>query len=307
MAQHDVKRQALELALEKAHYDVHQARRQYDRVDPDNRLVAREFERRWHDARQRVVEVEAQLTTLTPHQVILSDDQRQHLLRLGQDLETVWHHEAAPVDLKKRILRTVLYEIIMAHTAEPPEYLLHLHWQGGVHPELRVARTKPGKHRRATAPQVLDLLQEFSKICSDATTAATLNRLGYRTGTGKTWRAHSVASVRYQYRLPNFAKGKDWLTLKRAAEQLNVSETVVNRLIAQGTLPASQAVPLAPWVIRRADLDLDAVQCDVQAVRAKGLRSKRERVSVRAALETSDVTSKEDTPSSIGSNAQPCA
>jgi hypothetical protein len=107
--------------------------------------------------------------------------------------------------------------------------------------------------------------------------------------------------------LPNFAKGKDWLTLKRAAEQLNVSETVVNRLIAQGTLPASQAVPLAPWVIRRADLDLDAVQCDVQAVRAKGLRSKRERVSVRAALETSDVTSKEDTPSSIGSNAQPCA
>ena len=144
-------------------------------------------------------------------------------------------------------------------------------------------------------------------MCSDATTAAPLNRLGYRTGTGKTWRAHSVASVRSQYRWPNFATGKDWRTLQQAAEQLHVSETLVNRLIAQGTLPASQAVPLAPWVIRRADLDLDAVQCDVQAVRAKGLRSKRERVSVRAALETSDVTSQEDTPSSMGSNAQPCA
>jgi hypothetical protein len=219
----------------------------------------------------------------------------------------VWHHEAAPVALKKRLLRAVLHEMIIARTAEPPEYLLHLHWQGGGHTELRVARTTPGKHRRATAPQVLDLMQEFSKMCSDATTAATLNRLGYRTGTGKTWRAHSVASGRYQYRLPNFAKGKDWLTLKQAAEQLHVSETVVSRLLTQGTLPARRAVPLAPWVIRRADLDLDAVQCDVQAVRAKGLRSKRERVSVHAALETSDVTSREDTPSSIGSNAQPGA
>jgi hypothetical protein len=150
-------------------------------------------------------------------------------------------------------------------------------------------------------------MQEFSKICRDATTAAPLNRLGYRSGPGKTWRAHSVASVRDQYRLPNVAKGKDWLTFTQAAEQLHVSETVVKRRIAQGTLPASQVVPLAPWVMRRADLDLDAVQCDVQAVRAKGLRSKRERVSGRAALEISDVTSKEDTPSSIGSNAPPGA
>jgi hypothetical protein len=307
MAQHDVKRQALELALEKAHYDVHQARRQYERVDPDYRLVARELERRWNDALQRVVEVKAQLTTLTNSQVTLSEEQRQHLLRLGQDLETVWHHEAAPVALKKRILRTVLHEIIIARTAEPPEYLLHLHWQGGVHTELRVARTKPGKHRRATAPQVLDLIEEFSKICRDATTAATLNRLGYRTGTGKTWRAHSVASVRYQYRLPNFVKGKDWLTRKQAAEQLHVSETVVSRLITQGTLPASQAAPLAPWVIRRGDLDLDAVQCDVQAVRAKGRRSKRVRVSAHVTLETSDVTSKEDTQSWLHSDAQPGA
>jgi DNA invertase Pin-like site-specific DNA recombinase len=275
VAAHDLKRQALELALEKAQYDVSHARRQYDRVDPDYRLVASELERRWNDALQRVGEVETQLATLKDQHVTLRDDHRQRLLRLGQDLETVWHHEAAPVALKKRILRTVLHEIIITRCAGSPAYLLTLHWQGGVHTELRVARTMPGQHRRATAPDVIDLIREFSKVCRDATTAATLNRLGYRTGTGKAWRAHSIASVRYQYRLPNFAKGKDWLTLKQVAKQLGVSDTVVKRLITQGTLPASQAVPLAPWVICRADLDLRAVQSEVQAIRAMGLRSRR--------------------------------
>jgi Helix-turn-helix domain len=133
----------------------------------------------------------------------------------------------------------------------------------------------------------------LSKVCRDATTAATLNRLGYRTGTGKAWRAHSIASVRYQYRLPNFAKGKDWLTLKQAAQELGVSESVVKRLITQGTLVASQAVALAPWVIRRADLDLRAVQSEVQAVQAKGLRPSRQPAPSGLSPETSDRTIRE--------------
>jgi excisionase family DNA binding protein len=205
----------------------------------------------------------------------------------------VWHHEAASVTLKKRILRTVLHEIIVVRTAEPPEYLLHLHWQGGVHTELRVARNLPGKHSRATDSHVLDLIREFSKVCRDATTAATLNRLGYCTGTGKAWRAHSIASVRYQYRLPNFPKGKDWLTLKQAAKQLQVSETVVKRLIAQGVLPASQAVPSAPWVIRRADLDRGAVQAEVHTVRSMRLRPRHQPPPTDVPLELSDEASGE--------------
>jgi hypothetical protein len=186
---------------------------------------------------------------------------------LGHDLAIVWHHPAAPEALKKRILRTVLHEIIIHTTQEPPEHVLHLHWHGGVHTEVRVARNTVGKHGRATERDVLEVIGELSKVCRDLTIAATLNRLGYRTGTGKTWRAHSVACVRYHYRLPNFAKGHDWLTLTQAAQQLGVSATVVKRCIAQGTLPARQVVPYAPWIIQCTDLALPAVQAVVQGVR----------------------------------------
>jgi Recombinase/Recombinase zinc beta ribbon domain/Helix-turn-helix domain len=307
MSEHGTKRQAVELALEKAHYDVQHARRQSDRVDPDYRLVASELERRWNDALQRVVEVETQLETLKHEHVTLSEAQRQRLLGLGHDLQAVWYHPGAPETLKKRILRTVLYEIIIDRLAAPPGYLLHLHWQGGVHTALRVARNLPGQHRRATAPAVIDLIREFSKVCRDATTAATLNRLGYRTGTGKAWRAHSIASVRHQYRLPNFPKGKDWLTLKQAAAWLQVSETVVKRLISQGTLPASQAVPSAPWVIRRADLALRAVQSEVQAVHAMGLRPRRQPAPPGLTLETSAGPSRQQATAAPRSDSHPCS
>jgi hypothetical protein len=296
----------VELALEKAYYDVQHARRQYDRVDPDYRLVASELERRWNDALQRVVEVEAQLETLKHEHVTLSEAQRQRLLGLGHDLQAVWYHPGAPETLKKRILRTVLHEIIIDRMAEPPGYLLHLHWQGGVHTELRVARHLPGQHRRATASDVIDLIREFSKVCRDATTAATLNRLGYRTGTGKAWRAHSIASVRHQYRLPNFPKGKDWLTLKQAAARLQVSETVVKRLISQGTLPASQAVPSAPWVIRRTDLNLGAVQAEVHTVRSMRLRPRHQPAPTNSPLERCDEASEERSGSLTGRDSPDC-
>ena len=219
----------------------------------------------------------------------LREEQRQHLLSLGQDLNAVWHHAAAPEALKKRILRTVLHEIGIDSPPESSEHRLRLHWQGGVHTELRVARNGPGKHSRATDPDVIGVIAELSKVYRDLSIAATLNRLGYRTGTGKTWRAHSVACVRYQYRLPNFAKGHAWLTLRQAAQQLGVSATVVKRCIAQGFLPANQVGPQAPWIIQRTDLDRSAVQAEVQRVRTShrplGRLSDQREASDQAALE----------------------
>ena len=242
-SQQDMQRQALVLALDKARYEAQRASRQYDLADPENRAA------------------------LEQRHVPLREEQRQQLLSLGQDLSAVWHHAAAPEALKKRILRTVLHEIVIDSPPQSSEYLLRLHWQGGVHTELRVARNTAGKHGRATDRDVIEVIRELSKVHRDFTIAATLNRLGYRTGTGKTWRAHSVACVRYQYRLPNFAKGYDWLTLSQAAQQLGVSATVLKRCIAQGTLPARQVVPQAPWIIQRTDLALPAVQAAVQGVR----------------------------------------
>jgi len=95
--------------------------------------------------------------------------------------------------LKKRILRTVLEEIVAEVRPDNSATLLRLNWRGGVHTELVVPRNKMGHHRHTTNKNVLEVTRELAKICDDRAIASILNRLGYRTGHGKTWIASRVA------------------------------------------------------------------------------------------------------------------
>ncbi len=265
----DEKRNALELALEKARYQARHAQRQYGAVDPDNRLVASELERRWNDALASVAEIESRLANLSARPDPLSAQQKEDLLALGEDLPAVWNHPDAPVTLKKRILRTVLREIVIDNTEAPPEHVLWLHWEGGVHTQLRIPRNGKGKHRQVASRDVIELIEELSKVFEDKTIAATLNRLGYTTGQGKSWRAHRVANLRHYHRLPNHRQRDAWLTLSDAAKTLTVSNTVIRRLITEKVLPATQPVEGAPWIIERKHLELPAVQAATAAVRER--------------------------------------
>jgi hypothetical protein len=240
------KRQSLDLALEHARYEVNRARRQYDLVDPPNRLVVGELESRWNAALSREAELNRQVAELVEAQETITAQERARLIELGGDLPSLWDHSAVTAELKKRLLQAALHEVIIADNKDRTEHVLMMHWQGGVHTELRVKRTKTGQHRCVADADVIALIRDLSKVCTDQTTAATLNRLGYHTGTGKTWRAHSVANLRHYHRLLNYEKRIGWLTVEQAAIALQVSHTVIHRLIAEETLPATQVIPRAP-------------------------------------------------------------
>ena len=261
------KRESLELALEQARYEARRRQRQYDAVDPDNRLVASELETRWNETLSNISRIEEELTALDRTRNELTSEDEQRLLQLGNDLPALWRHPGASNELKKRILRTVLHELVIDNDDEQRRHVLQLHWKGGVHTELRPRYNGTGQRRVRTEKTSKELIRELSKVCSDQAIAATLNRLGLRTGGGKTWRAHSVQHTRYYYRLPNYRNADKWLTVDQTSRELKVSRTVVRRLIREGTLPAEQVVESTPWIINREHLSLAAVQSEVQAVR----------------------------------------
>jgi DNA invertase Pin-like site-specific DNA recombinase len=265
--QDDEKRKALELALEKAHYQAGRAQRQYDAADPENRLVAGELEARWNHALQSVAELEARIQAAATQRPSLQPGERERLAELGADLHQLWNHPAAPATLKKRILRTVLNEIVLDVANDPPRNLLWLHWSGGVHTRLSLPRNRSGQHGRTVSQEAVELIRELASVCNDQTIAAVLNRLRYRTGHGLTWRSSRVAGVRNYHGIPPCDPSPDRLTLEQVADVLQVSNTVVRRLIQDQILPARQLVSCAPWVIRREDLALPAVQAAAQAVR----------------------------------------
>jgi len=260
---------ALTLALEKARYEAQRVQRQYDATDPENRLVAGELEKRWDQALQKVAELETRLNTIEAHQYQVTAAQRQRLLHLGQDLTGLWHHEATSVTLKKRILRTVLKEIVVDITPEPAQIKMKLHWAGGSHTDLTVAKNRSGKHRHTVDSQVLDLVRELAKICSEIAITAILNRLGCRTGAGNSWTEPRVRSLRSYHGIPAYdpEEPRSWLTLTQAAQMLQVSRNSIRKMIRRGILPANQVVPHAPWVIQQEALRLSVVQEAVDMIR----------------------------------------
>ncbi len=136
-----------ELALERARYEADRAWRQYDSVDVGNRQVAGELERRWNERLIAVSEIEATLTRLRIRQEScgMSAREREACLALGADLERAWTDAKVSPEVRKRILRAALVEVVAL--VEGSRVRLLLHWRGGDHTEISIRKGRTGLHR----------------------------------------------------------------------------------------------------------------------------------------------------------------
>jgi DNA invertase Pin-like site-specific DNA recombinase len=265
----DATHRALELELRQARYDAARAQRQYDAAEPENRLVVETLERRWNAALERVTEVEQRLGALAAEGPAHTGVDREQLLALAHDFPAVWHHPRTDIQLKKRLVRLLIEEIVATVTAEPPQITLTVHWKGGKHTQLVVRKNRAGGHRYCTDREIIDVVRELARSLADGEIARILNRLGYRTGHDNSWTAPRVASLRNGHEIPVFDRAASTrpLTMADAATALGVSPMTIRRLIKLNVLPATQPVPYAPWAIRSEDLSLERVQRAAAAVR----------------------------------------
>jgi excisionase family DNA binding protein len=266
----DVLRQK-ELAVEQARYEAARAHRQYDAVDPENRLVASDLERRWNERLAEVAHLESDLLTLREAQPpAITDPERAEITALGAELPRLWNHPAASAETRKRILRTVLEEIVV--TMSPQQISLKLHWKGGDHTALSVAKSRAGQHRWKSSAATEQLIVDLARVATDSGIAAILNRLSVRTAKGHTWTEQRVRTFRNDHGVAVYREGeraeREEVTLEESAGRLGVSKMTVVRLIKDKLLPAKQACVGAPYVIRQADLDLPTVRRAVKNRRA---------------------------------------
>jgi len=250
-------RRQLDLALGQARFEVAHARRQYDAVDPDNRQVAGELERRWNDALLAMRQIEDDLAALeTKRQAPLGEEERQHLMQLGADLEQAWSHPAATSATRKRILRAALHEIIVR--VEEDHISMVLHWQGGDHTALKVKKNKTGQNRWMAAEDTKVLIRELARLMPDQAIARLLNRAGKPTGRKNSWTPQRIRCFRNHHGIAVYRDG-EWaergeITLEAAADILNVSLMTVLRMIRRGELKGRQLCKGAPWVIKADDV-----------------------------------------------------
>ena len=269
---HNELERAVELELEQAEYEAERARRQFDAVEPENRLVAATLESRWDAALRSVNELRTRLDALRgePRPQHLPD--RAVLLQLAGQFDKVWHHPAADHRIRKRLVRLLIEEIIATVNEAEPSIDLVIHWKGGKHTALKIAKNRSGQHGRSTNREVVEVVRELARRLPDGQIARILNRLGYQTGAGNGFTANRVVSLRNYHGVAvyNSDAAPPGVTIEKAAALLGISTATVRRMIVTGIIEARQPVPYAPWAIDPAILSNEAVKRAVDAIRAGG-------------------------------------
>jgi hypothetical protein len=175
-------------------------------VDPANRLVAAELERRWNQALTTEAQLEAELATLRQgRQRPLTDTQKRELRSFARDLPGLWDDAPGLPEHKKRLLRIALKEIIA--TCEGETIRLVLHGQGGDPTQIELEKIRPGRHRYVTDDDLVEIVRILARIEPDARIASIRNRSQRRTAQGQNWTTKRICSWRNNHRLRSTAKG----------------------------------------------------------------------------------------------------
>jgi DNA invertase Pin-like site-specific DNA recombinase len=244
-----------ELELQQASYEASLAERRYAACDPDNRLIAAQLERSWEAALRRVEACRARLDAACS---LPAARDASGLAGLADDLTSAWNAPSTTTRTRQRLVRALIQDIIADVDEATREVVLVIHWRGGQHSELRVKKPRTGEHGCGTPEEALAVMRSMAARWSDEDIAASLNRMGMRTGQGKSWTAKRVSSLRRVHGIHAYRSAeKDgvWLTMLEAAKTLGVTSHVIRKLIKNDILPAEQVVAGAPWQIRAAALN----------------------------------------------------
>jgi len=232
---------AEEQAIHKAHqqeverlkYQVQLAQRQFNQVDPDNRLVAAELENRWETALRLFKLTEEKLNKSiqsTKEYPLLSPELKQAFLDIGKKLPTIWHSTQLSRVRKKQFLRCLIDKVVV-HREARDNLLLRIVWQGGDTTTAHVPITVGSFSELSSAKEMEALIVEMSQAGKkDKEIADRLTQLGHRSPMKSQVIPSTVKTIRLKHRVlqkehqshPLQISG--YLTVPQIAKKIGVSK-----------------------------------------------------------------------------------
>lgn len=237
--------------LERADYEVGRARRQYDAVDPDNRLVARELERQWErklTALQGLTEEYARFEHEQPRQMTAQD--RDRIRALAADVPALWHAPTTVGADRRAMVRQLIERVTVTRRGTSEAIDVVIRWHEGTESYQVVHQ---GTRRYDQLGDFEQLKVRVTELRGEGRTgeqiAEVLNREGYRTPRGGPFTVHRVrrlsillgltaapAGVRGPEELPG--SGEWWL--RDLARELSVEPIVIHQWRWSGRIHARQ-------------------------------------------------------------------
>ncbi len=245
------------LRIERARYEAERARRRYEAVEPEFRLVARSLERDWNEKLSVLEQLERDYTETAPaasrH---VSEAQRQGIVDLVHDLPAVWQAETTTHAERKHVVRLLIKDVMVTKLEKTVR--VDVRWQTQACSTLEVARPTPAYVIRRTAPEVIERIGQLARTHIDIEIATRLNDAGYRGGQGGAFTASMVKGLRYAYGIksgcplgpvacPTGQRGDGRYSAQAAAALLNVTVYTIADWCKSGRLDGVQMAPRGPW------------------------------------------------------------
>jgi DNA invertase Pin-like site-specific DNA recombinase len=168
--------------IERASYQAERARRQYQAVEPENRLVARELERAWNEALLEQQQAQASYDRFRRTQPGgLSDREREQIAELAQDIPALWHAATTSWAERQEIARLLLESVAVSVAGQSEQVEVRLNWKGGHVSTHALTRPVDRYANRSDYPQLLARIKELTDGgLSLAAVAERLNGDGYQ-------------------------------------------------------------------------------------------------------------------------------
>jgi hypothetical protein len=231
--------------VERLRYQAMLAERQFNKVDPDNRLVAGELEHRWELALRELRQAEDALARHRAERAApetLSDRDREGFLALGPRLPALWEEPEMTRERKKALLRSLIDKVVLRRAA-PDRISVRIVWRGGAISELEM-EVAVYTHRVLSRGAEMEarLLDLARQGVDDATIAAQLTAEGHRSARCSHVPVDTVRHIRESHRVlrdwrpthPRHIPG--WLTMAELARRLQVSRYWIEQRIRNGTI-----------------------------------------------------------------------
>jgi hypothetical protein len=248
-----------DLMVERARYEAELARRRFQAVDPENRLVARTLERDWETSLAEVERLERESAARPALSTRLVDPaERTRLLALAQDLPSLWQAATTTQVERKQLLGYLIKDVCLTRAEATIEVAIR--WRTEACTVLSIPRPKRSCDARRTDPAVLARLRVLAADTSDRQIARLLDQEGFRSGTGRTFTTNIIRQLRYSYSIPSGCPDRPASSVDGrradgrcsasvAAELLNVTVSTIADWCQSGLLDGLQSTSYGPWWI----------------------------------------------------------
>jgi hypothetical protein len=186
-AQGDLQRERSRLSrhwqrrVEQARYDAARVERQYQAVDPENRLVARTLERRWEQALREVQRLEedfARFEQETP--TSLTPAEQEQILALSASIPGLWQAATTTHADRKEVVRRLVDRVVIAVHGTTEQVDVAIHWSGGFVSRHSLRRSVHRYERLRDFDRLMLRIEELRRGgCSSPRIAARLNEEGF--------------------------------------------------------------------------------------------------------------------------------